>query len=71
MRVLCVEGHEGVLEEGGVYSVREITGGGNYILWEVQPPSPYLSFKSDRFVLLNDELLEEELAVEWENHGGD
>ena len=55
MRVLCIEGHEGLLEEGGVYSVREITERGNYILWEVQPPHPYVSFDKERFVHLREE----------------
>lgn len=65
MRVLCIEGHEGVLEEGGVYNVREITGGGNYILWEVQPPQPYVSFKKDRFINLKEEedVYEEEMGA--------
>lgn len=67
MRVLCVEGHEGVLEEGEVYTVREITERGNYILWEVEPPQPYVSFKQGRFVSLEDEPAEE-LFVE-ENMG--
>ena len=59
MRVLCIEGHEGLLEEGGVYSVREITEGGNYVLWEVQPPQPYASFRKERFINLKDESIEE------------
>lgn len=68
MRVLCIEGYSGVLEEGEVYTVREITETGNYILWEVQPPQPYSSFKRKRFANLEDEpaeefLLEEEMGA--------
>ena len=65
MRVLCIEGHEGLLEEGGIYNVREITERGNYILWEVQPPHPYASFSKERFINLKDE----EDVYEEENMG--
>ena len=54
MRVLCVHGHEGFLEEGEVYTVIEQTPSGNYLLAEVTPPDPYQSFKSQRFVPLRD-----------------
>lgn len=54
-----------MLEEGGVYSVREITERGNYVLWEVQPPHPYVSFSKERFVNLR----EEEDVYEEENMG--
>lgn len=54
MRVLCVHGHEGLLQEGETYTVIEQTERGNYILAEVEPPQPYVCFKSERFVPLRD-----------------
>ena len=54
MRVLCINGHEGILEEGETYTVTEQTEGGNYLLAEVNPPPPYASFKSSRFVPVRD-----------------
>ena len=52
MRVLCIDGYPGFLEEGETYTVMEITDRGNYLLFEVEPPQPYSSFKSSRFVPL-------------------
>lgn len=54
MRVLCLNGYEGVLSEGEVYTVREVTDRGNYLLEEVEPPQPYSSFRKERFVPLTD-----------------
>ena len=62
MRVLCLNGYEGVLSEGEVYTVKDVTDRGNYLLEEVEPPQPYSSFKKERFVPLTDspeEVLEE------------
>lgn len=54
MRVLCLSGHEGVLKEGEIYTVKEVTDKGNYLLMEVEPPQPYSSFKKERFVPLSE-----------------
>lgn len=59
---MCVHGYEGLLEEGETYTVIEQTESGNYLLAEVDPPSPYASFKSERFVPLRD--LEDIVEVE-------
>lgn len=67
MRVLCIQGHEGVLEEGEVYTVKELTDRGNYLLNEVDPPQPYSSFRSERFVPLTDS--SDELVLEEEYQG--
>jgi hypothetical protein len=61
MRVLCIQGHEGILEEGEVYTVMEETPKGNYLLFEVNPPEPYQCFNSGRFIPLND-MTEEEMS---------
>ena len=72
MRVLCISGHEGVLEEGETYTVSEVTKGGHYLLLEVEPPQPYISFKSERFVPLPDITDEELMEMEQEQYlGGD
>ena len=72
MRVLCIHGHEGVLEEGSVYTVSEVTDAGNYLLFEVYPPQPHTSFRSLRFVPLTEPTEEELLELELlEQHGGD
>ena len=64
MRVMCIKGYEGVLKEGEVYHVSEVTEKGHYLLFEVDPPNPYLCFNRDRFVPLTDipeeELIEQE-----------
>ena len=53
--VLCIRGHQGVIEEGSIYTVDHITE--HYPtrivgihLCEVSPPSPHKGFKVDRFV---------------------
>ena len=70
MRVLCIHGYEGVLEEGETYTVREVTDKGNYLLTEVDPPQPYGSFKHQRFISLPEATDEELMAME-EYFGGD
>jgi len=60
MRVLCISGHPGILEEGEIYTVKEETERGSYLLFEVDPPQPYLSFRRERFVPLSN-VPEEEL----------
>jgi len=62
MRVMCIKGHTGVLEEGEVYHVSQVTKKGHYLLFEVDPPNPYLCFNKDRFVPLTDSDLDEELV---------
>lgn len=69
MRVLCIKGEEGILEEGSVYNVIEVTNKGNYILLEVEPPQPFTSFQYDRFMPIQDLSLEE--LEEFQNTGGD
>ena len=71
MRVLCVHGYKGILEEGEVYNVIEVTKDGNYLLEEVAPPPPFLSFRSKRFVPLTDspdEEVYEDIETELEHY---
>jgi hypothetical protein len=49
MKVMCIEGHEGVLKAGEIYTVVGITNKGNYILEEVEVPEGHTSFSSTRF----------------------
>ena len=49
MQVLCVKGHEGVLEFGEVYTVKAVTPNGNYLLEGVEVPEGYTSFSRSRF----------------------
>ena len=67
MRVMCIQGAEGILTEGDIYTVVEITSKGNFILDEVNVPEPFTSFDSSRFVPLTstteDELVEENELV--------
>ena len=72
MRVMCIKGHRGILEEGEVYHVSEVTDKGHYLLFEVDPPNPYKCFNRDRFVPLTDPT-EEELVdmIEESKYGGD
>lgn len=72
MRVMCIKGHEGILEEGEVYHVADVTEKGHYLLFEVDPPNPYKCFNRDRFVPLTD-TPEEELVdmIEESKYGGD
>ncbi len=52
MKVLCIDGYEGVLTEGEVYTVAQVTIGNNFLLEEVSVPEGYTSFNSNRFVPL-------------------
>ncbi len=67
MRVLCIQGHAGILEEGEVYTVMEETPKGNYLLFEVSPPEPYQSFRGERFIPLNETTDEEMSNMEVES----
>ena len=49
MEVLCINGSEGILEDGQLYTVREITKAGNFLLEGVQVPEGYTSFSANRF----------------------
>lgn len=64
MKVLCVNGSEGILEDGEVYTVIQVSKLGNYILEEVAVPEGYTNFNSNRFIPLQttdlDELVEDE-----------
>ena len=52
MEVLCIRGHEGILEEGEVYNVSGVTSKGNFILEGVEVPEGYTSFNQNRFAVL-------------------
>jgi hypothetical protein len=52
MKVLCINGYEGVLTEGEVYTVAQVTVSNNFLLEEVSVPEGYTSFNSNRFVPL-------------------
>ena len=70
MKVLCIQGYEGVLTESEVYTVLQVTPSGNYLLEEVQVPEGYTSFNQNRFVPLQttdlDEWTEEMEKQYWE-----
>lgn len=55
MQVMCVQGHEGLLEDGNIYTVSSITSNGNFLLEEVQVPEGYTSFSASRFVTLQSD----------------
>lgn len=68
MQVLCIKGHEGILEEGVTYTVEQITSNGNYILEDVSIPEGYTSFSKDRFVpiqMVDDGWTEEMEEAYW------
>lgn len=52
MRVMCIDGYEGILTEGEVYTVTKVTTSNNYLLEEVDVPEGYTSFNSNRFIPL-------------------
>lgn len=58
MKVRCISGHEGLLVEGEIYTVKWVTNNGNFILEEVEVPEPFTSFKSSRFELCEGPLFE-------------
>ena len=70
MKVLCIQGYEGVLTESEVYTVLQVTPSGNYLLEEVEVPEGYTSFNQNRFVPLQttdlDEWTEEMEKQYWE-----
>lgn len=53
MIVKCIKGHEGVLNEGDIYTVVAETSKGNYILDEVEVPEGFTSFHKDRFEIVS------------------
>lgn len=59
MRVMCINGQKGILEEGEVYTVIYVTTKGNYLLAEVEVPKPYTSFDASRFIPLEDDPVED------------
>ena len=63
MRVICIKGAEGILTEGEIYTVINVTTKGNYILAELDPPSPHTSFDATRF----QEVLEDDWTQEMED----
>lgn len=54
MRVMCIDGYEGLLIEGNIYTVVEVTQKGNFILEEVNVPEGFTSFDYNRFVPIQD-----------------
>jgi hypothetical protein len=54
MQVMCIKGHEGLLNEGDIYTVTALTSNGNYLLEEVEVPEGYTSFSNDRFAVLSE-----------------
>jgi hypothetical protein len=52
MKVLCINGYDGVLTEGEVYTIAQVTVSNNFLLEEVNVPEGYTSFNSNRFVPL-------------------
>ena len=54
MQVMCIKGHEGLLNEGDIYTVTTLTSNGNYLLEEVEVPEGYTSFSHDRFAVLSE-----------------
>lgn len=53
MIVKCIKGHEGILNEGDIYTVVAETSKGNYILSEVNVPNGFTSFSKDRFEIVS------------------
>jgi hypothetical protein len=53
MIVKCIKGHEGVLNEGDIYTVVAETSKGNYILAEAEVPEGFTSFHKDRFEIIS------------------
>ncbi len=47
--VECIRGAVGVLNEGDLYTVTHVSGQGNLLLEEVQPPPPCTVFDRTRF----------------------
>jgi hypothetical protein len=64
MKVLCIKGQKGFLIEGETYTVINVTKKGNYLLNEIDPPEPYTSFDKDRFEMVSDDDLLEQLQLE-------
>jgi len=49
-RVECIKGEEQVgLVEGAIYSIVHTTKKGNYLFFELDPPSPFNCFDKNRF----------------------
>jgi len=63
MKVVCIKGQKGFLIEGETYTVINVTKKGNYLLNEIDPPEPYTSFDKDRFEIVSDDDLLEQLQL--------
>jgi hypothetical protein len=48
-KVICIDGG-GYLEDGGSYTIKNITRSGNLLLVEAKPPFPFTSFDRNRFI---------------------
>jgi hypothetical protein len=55
--VKCIRGAIGLLENGKEYTIYGVTNSGNYLLMEVDPPTPCNCFDSSRFELSSNEVL--------------
>lgn len=49
MKVMCIQGHAGLLQDGNIYNVIGVTQNGNYLLEGVDVPEGYTSFAKERF----------------------
>lgn len=64
MLARCIIGYEGILDEGEFYTIKDVTSNGNIKLYEIDPPEPYTSFKSERFqFFIEDGNIPEELTI--------
>jgi hypothetical protein len=66
MQIMCVQGHEGLLEDGNIYNVIGVTQNGNFLLEGVEVPEGYTSFAKERFQPISDMSLEDTWDEEME-----
>lgn len=68
-RVKCIKADdEGILVDGGIYTIMHITEKGNIKLWELDPPKPYTTFYKHRFEDTGDLLDFMVQEEEWDNY---
>lgn len=68
MKVLCVLGYRGILEEGITYTIKSMTSKGHYLLEEVDPPKGYGCFHRSRFEDIEEGFPEEQFWLEQPPH---
>jgi hypothetical protein len=66
MRVVCIQGHESLLQDGDIYNVIGVTQNGNFLLEGVEVPEGYTSFAKERFESISDMSLEDTWDEEME-----